>query len=145
MLLEPTQTNSPLPRFAHVRKHNAIETVGPHAVDIILGHELLRGESLTWPKAHVAGIMDQNVNLAGFFHDFVDSSSERLFTDNVQGHRAHIDLFLLDEGFDVFDGRIAGGRVAHANVYNVPCFGEGFSRHVSKPARGTSNDDDLRL
>ena len=77
--------------------------------------------------------MDQNVDFAGFFQDFVDASSKRLFADDVQGYRAYVDLVFLNEGLDVFDGRVAGGGVAHASVYNVNGFGEGFGRHIAEP------------
>ena len=127
-----------------MRKDDAVETLGPHAVDVVFGHELLRGKSLAWPEAHVAGVVDQNVDFAGFFQDFVDASSEGLFADNVQGHRAHVDHFLLDEGFDVFDGLVVGAGVAHASVYNMAGFGKGFGRHVAETAGGTSDDNDLR-
>lgn len=77
-------------RYALVGKHDASETVGPDAVDIILQIELLRRESLARYKAHVPCVPRSR---------FLDSHNERLFADNVQSHRAHIHLFFPDEGF----------------------------------------------
>lgn len=129
---------------AHVGQDDAVETVGADAVGVVFGQELLRGEGLAGSEAHVAGVVDEDVDSVGFLQDFGDAGREGFFADNVQGYGAQGDFFFCGEGFDLLDGGVVGGRVAKAGVDDVTGFGEGFCGHVSEAAGSTGNDDDER-
>lgn len=103
-------------RYALVGKHDASETVGPDAVDIILQLELLRRESLARYKAHVPCVVNQDVDFAGLVQDFSipTTRDSSLTTFRATGRTSTFPF--LDEGFQCLGRRRCWGGIRHASV-----------------------------
>ena len=127
-----------------MRQRRPVDPLGAQNVDVILLHELIRGEGFGRAEHHMPGVVDDDVQTVRIGEDRGDAGLRGSVGLNVELDGAKIRLLFGRPAGESSDlGGVTPPRLTHGSVDGVTRQSEELGGHQAEARRGAGDEDDL--